>query len=178
MLLYIHGFRSTENSLKALQLKAYFGDAIVIAKFSHEPECAVEDLEAYFSHYDIRGVIASSLGGFYATWLTEKYGLKAVLINPSTKPYETLERYLGENQTHDGEVFNWKHEHLAQLKRYKIEQPTPSRYCLYLKRGDEILDYRVAKQYYEGACLQIDEGGCHRFEDFKRYMGQAEMFLK
>jgi predicted esterase YcpF (UPF0227 family) len=37
MLLYIHGFRSTETSTKAVQLKRHFAGEILIARFSHEP---------------------------------------------------------------------------------------------------------------------------------------------
>ena len=39
-------------------------------------------------------LIGSSLGGFYATWLAEKHGLKAVLINPAIDPHVGLRAYL------------------------------------------------------------------------------------
>ena len=39
--------------------------------------------------------IGSSLGGFYATYLAERHGLKAVLINPAIDPHVGLRAYLG-----------------------------------------------------------------------------------
>ena len=177
MILYIHGFRSTENSAKAVQLKAYYKEQIYIASFSHVPDQAVHALEQIIEHHEIRGLIASSLGGFYATYLSEKYDIKTVLINPSTRPYETLERYLGENETHDGILFDWKRVYLEQLKQFAITTPRAKNYEVFLKAGDEILDHHVAAQYYQGAQIFIDEGGTHRFEDFGLHLEKVDQFF-
>ncbi len=178
MILYIHGFRSTENSAKAVQLKAYYGEQIHIASFSHVPEQAIETLEKIIESHEFSGIIASSLGGFYATYLAEKYKLKAVLINPSTRPFETLERYLGENETHDGELFDWKKSHLRALAQYAVEKPTAAKYAVFLKMGDTILDHKIAQRYYAGGQITIEEGGDHRFGDFEKHLPKVEIFLK
>jgi predicted esterase YcpF (UPF0227 family) len=177
MILYIHGFRSTENSAKAVQFKAYYGEQIHIASFSHVPDQAIQELEQIIQKYEITGLIASSLGGFYATYLSEKYDIKTVLINPSTRPYETLERYLGENETHDGMLFDWKSAYLVQLKEYAIEKPIAENYAVFLKKGDEVLDYQVATNYYKGAQIVVDEGGTHRFEGFEKHFKKVDHFL-
>ncbi len=177
MILYIHGFRSTPNSDKALLFKAHYGDRVVIADFSYEPEAAIVELEQIMAKNDITGMIASSLGGFYATYLSEKYAVKAVLINPSTKPYETLERYLGTNETHDGALFEWKKEHLVQLEQFAVKAPTTERYALFLQKGDEILDYRAAQRYYAGAETVLEEGGSHRFGGIERHFSRIDHFL-
>ena len=177
MLLYIHGFRSTPNSAKALQLKAHYGEKIEIADFSHIPDEAISQLQSMIETKQIEGLIASSLGGFYATWLSEKYQLRTALINPSVRPYETLARYLGENETYDGERFVWKQAYLEQLREYRIERPTAENYLLFLQRGDEILDYRVALSYYEGAECVVEEGGNHRFEGFERHFDRIDAFF-
>ena len=177
MILYIHGFRSTPNSDKALLFKAHYGDQIIIADFSHEPEAAIAELEQIMAENDITGMIASSLGGFYATYLSEKYAVKTVLINPSVRPFETLERYLGANETHDGILFEWKKEHLVQLEQFAVRAPTAERYTLFLQKGDEILDYRVAQRYYAGAETVLEEGGSHRFGGVERYYAKIDHFL-
>ena len=41
-------------------------------------------------------VVGSSLGGFYATWLAEKTGCRAVLLNPVVRPWELVRDFLGE----------------------------------------------------------------------------------
>jgi predicted esterase YcpF (UPF0227 family) len=178
MLLYIHGFRSTENSTKAVQLKRHFAGEILIARFSHEPEKAIEVLENLIEEHEITGMIASSLGGFYATYLAQKYQLKALLINPSTRPYETLRRYLGENETHDGEIFMWEESHLLALAQYAVEKPTAKHYAIFLKKGDTILDYTVAKRYYDGGEIMTEEGGDHRFADFEKHLDKVDTFFE
>ena len=177
MILYIHGFRSTENSAKAVQLKAYYKKEITIASFSYVPDQAIAALEQIIEKHEIHGLIASSLGGFYATYLSEKYDIKTVLINPSTRPYETLERYLGENETHDGVLFDWKRIYLEQLKQFAITKPRAKNYEVFLKAGDEILDCRVAAGYYRGAQIFIDEGGTHRFDDFEQHLEKVDQFF-
>ena len=177
MLLYIHGFRSTHNSAKAVQLKAQYGADIFIADFSHIPNEAIRTLEKIIAENEITGIIASSLGGFYANYLSEKYDLKTLLINPSTRPYETLARYLGDNETYDGDPFVWKQEHLEQLKQFIVPKLSAQNYYLFLQKGDEILDYRIAADYYAGAKMLIEEGGTHRFEGLERHFLQIDQFF-
>ena len=42
-------------------------------------------------------VMGSSLGGFYAAWLSAHLGVPAVLINPAVHPSRDLARYIGEH---------------------------------------------------------------------------------
>lgn len=177
MILYIHGFRSTQNSAKAKLLKKQYKEQIHIADFSHIPDKAIEELDNIIKELNITGIIASSLGGFYATYLSEKYNLKTTLINPSTKPYETLRRYLGANETYDGDPFEWKEEYLEQLKNLSHLNVTSSNYLLFLQKGDEILDYSVAQGYYNGAKMTIEDGGNHRFQSFERHFEKLNDFL-
>ena len=105
-ILYLHGFNSSPQSYKAQQLITYMkqrdcDDLLVCPQLPAYPEQArlfmekiVEEILLDY-HLNVAG---SSLGGYYATYLAEKYGTNAVLINPSVKPYETLEAYLGENK--------------------------------------------------------------------------------
>ena len=178
MILYIHGFRTTIESHKANILKAhYHSDNIFIADHSLIPAQAIQDLETIIEEQKITSIIASSLGGYYATYLSEKYNLKTVLINPSVTPYKTLSRYIGENERQDGVKFIWKEEHLTMLEKFKVEKPTLQNYFLFLQKGDEVLDYRIAHNFYKGSKLIIEEGGNHRFEDFERFFDEVTEFL-
>src|SRR5688572_22964316 len=102
MLLYIHGFNSSAQSYKAglvHQRMAALGRA---AEFScpdldHRPQRAIAELEALIGSADESRVtlIGSSLGGHYATYLAEKRGVHAALLNPALRPHERLREVLG-----------------------------------------------------------------------------------
>lgn len=177
MILYIHGFRTTSQSSKANLLKKHFKDTIIIADFRVSPADAIEDLEILIKKYSITGIIASSLGGFYASYLSECHNIKTVLINPSITPYETTRRYLGENTRDDGSVFIWNESDIDALCSYIIKTPNTENYCIFLQTGDEVLDYTVAKKHYEGSKMIIEEGGNHRFDQFERYFDEVKAFL-
>jgi predicted esterase YcpF (UPF0227 family) len=90
-------------------------------------------------------LVGSSLGGFYATWLAEKHGLKAVLINPAVHPHRDLRVFLGVQQNlHTGEKYELTESHLAQWEQLFVPAITPTRYLLLVETGDELLDYREA----------------------------------
>jgi len=177
VLLYIHGFRSTVRSPKAQQLKNHFGDAIWLADHPWEPDAAIAYLDETIRTHSITGLLASSLGGFYATYLAEHFGLPTVLINPSVRPYITTRAYLGTNTTDDGIDFEWEERHLAALKTYAVHSPSVAQYYLFLQAGDTVLDYRVARAHYRGSKLCLEEGGNHGFDGLERHFRAMEDFL-
>lgn len=117
-------------------------------------------------------LIGSSLGGYYATWLAEKYDCRAVLVNPAVAPYELLENYLGNNVNfYTGENFELTMEHIEQLRRLDVQKITkPDRYLLMLQTGDEILDYKLAIEKYPAVPSIVEEGGGHEFMGFDRHL--------
>lgn len=177
MLLYIHGFRTTINSHKSKVFKEYYKDKIIISDHPYEPLNAINYLEKVIKKHNITGIIASSIGGFYATYLCEKYKIKTVLINPSVKPYKTTTKYLGINTTIDGDEFKWKKKHLKQLDKLKIKHLKKKNYYIFLQTGDEVLNYKVAKKRYTGAKMLIETGGNHRFKNIERFFGDISEFL-
>jgi hypothetical protein len=177
LILYIHGFRTTPQSHKADLLKNYFKDSIVIADFRISPPEAIEDLEVLLQKHPITGIIASSLGGFYASYLSERHNLKTILINPSTLPFETTRRYLGENTCDDGSTFIWEESDVNALRFYDVTVTKPENYFLFLQTGDEVLDYTLAQNRYKDSAMVIEEGGNHRFDRFERYFDEVSAFL-
>ncbi|HIP62223.1 MAG TPA: hypothetical protein EYG98_06670 [Sulfurovum sp.] len=177
MILYIHGFRTTIDSDKSKQLKFYFKDDIIIADYPSAPQDAIAYLSEMTEKEDITGIIASSLGGFYATYLGARYGLKTVLINPSVEPHNTTRKFLGKVDRMDGTTFPWEEKHLKELSLLWVNNLVTDDYCLFLKRGDVVLDYRVAEDRYAGAQMFIEDGGEHSFVDFDRYIKEAKEFL-
>lgn len=114
------------------------------------------------------GFVGSSLGGFYATWLAEHFGARAVLINPAVRPYAVLEPYLGaQTNLYTGAQFEVTQAHFDELKALAVERITrPDRYFLLVETGDEVLDYREAVAHYAGAWQYVRGGGDHAFSVF------------
>ena len=84
MLLYLHGFRSVGLCYKGKQIITFAPDALT-PNLSYVPTLAIalaESLIAEYSKTHKICLIGSSLGGYYATFLAQKYHLKAVLVNP------------------------------------------------------------------------------------------------
>lgn len=122
----------------------------------------------------------SSLGGYYATYLAEKYSGTAVLINPSVKPYETLKAYLGENKFYyDDGCWQFDESHIQQLRDMDVENITEAeRYLVLLQTGDETLDYREAALKYKNAQCIIEPGGDHSFTGFERHLEKIIQFSR
>ncbi len=120
----------------------------------------------------------SSLGGYYATYLAEKYSGSAVLINPSVKPYETLSAYLGENKFYfDDGCWDFNESHIQQLKEMDVATITDAqRYLVLLQTGDETLDYREADSKYKASQCIVEQGGDHAFTGLERYLQQIMQF--
>ena len=123
--------------------------------------------------------VGSSLGGFYATYLAEKHGLKAVLINPAIDPHIGLRAYLGPQQNlHTGEPYELTEAHLEQWKRLYLPRITPKRYLLLVETGDEVLDYRQAIARYSGAQQVVIEGGDHSLQSFPEHLQRILEFAR
>lgn len=179
-LLYLHGFASCGDSNKTRLLKSFLGQSSVLAPdLPVAPEKAVAFIETLLQQHPLTGLIGSSLGGFYATLFSERYGIPAVLINPSVHPDRTLAPYVGTNRFWcSDEAFEWKQGYLDQLRTMKSGNTRCNTAKLVLlQTADEILDYRIAETAYSGCEIVIEKGGNHRFENLQEYLKQIEEFF-
>jgi hypothetical protein len=120
------------------------------------------------SRVDVPVLVGSSLGGFYALYLAERCGAKAVLINPALGPHESLAPYLGpQRNPYTDESYELTAEHLAELEALQVARITrPERYLLLVQAGDDLLDYRVAVARLAGAWQFVQGGGDHAYQGF------------
>ena len=185
MVIYIHGFGSSGKGGKALQLRAYFKTqniSCIAPSLSYVPELAIDTLEQLIESCDEEvTLIGSSLGGFYSIYLAEKYGLKAVLINPAVDSAKTLKHLLalGDRQKnyYDNTHFDWTTEHVDMLLSYKVNEVKNGEYFLLLQTGDEVLDYQEALAKLPNARTVVEEGGTHPFEGIERHFETIKEFL-
>lgn len=172
-ILYIHGLNSSPASLKASQL-SYAMNTLGLAEqlrvpaLHHHPRQAMAQLEALLAELDAPLLVGSSLGGYYATWLAERHGLKALLINPAVLPHQRFDGYLGTQKNHySDETWELTEDHVVALAELAVPPPQDgARYQVWLQTGDETLDYRDAERYYRACALRIQAGGDHGFQGF------------
>ena len=181
MIVYLHGFRSAPASIKARALKARMverglGELFWCEQLPVSPHAAIALAEAEIARAQRAGlqptVVGSSLGGYYATWLAERHGLRAVLINPAVVAPLALESFVGmQDNLYTGERFEFTAQHLDELRALEVAAITrPERYWLLAETGDEVLDYRHAEHKYSGARQTILEGGNHGFSRWNDYL--------
>jgi predicted esterase YcpF (UPF0227 family) len=182
MIVYIHGFNSAPASFKARRLQSRLealgrGAEFIAPALPHSPAEAARLLDGLARQHTGAALIGSSLGGFYATYLAEKHGLKAVLLNPAVRPYDLLKDHVGPQQNlYTGERYELTTRHVEELRTLEVGSITPGRYLLITATGDEVLDYRAAVARYQGCRQIVIEGGDHGLSDFASYVDAALEF--
>ncbi|WP_028694997.1 YqiA/YcfP family alpha/beta fold hydrolase [Pseudomonas cremoricolorata] len=176
-ILYIHGLNSSPLSLKASQLTKVMqqlglSERLRVPALHHHPRQAIAQLQAAIAELDSPLLVGSSLGGYYATWLAEQHGLKALLINPAVAPHRLFDGYLGTQRNYySDETWELTHDHIAALAELEVPSPQDRhRFQVWLQTGDETLDYRHAERYYQHCDLRIEQGGDHGFQHFAAHI--------
>lgn len=181
-IVYLHGFRSSPHSTKARLLgqamaargraSEYFAPALPIS-----PAHAVRDVltlvETHTHDPSELALIGSSLGGYYALWLAERLGCRAVLLNPAVFAARDLEGAIGTHtQWHDPRAqVELTRTHVDELRALEVAHITlPERYYLVAATGDEVLDWREMVAKLRGAHHRIVEGSDHGLSDFPRHL--------
>jgi uncharacterized protein len=185
MLLYIHGFNSSPASFKSNVLKDALarigrGDEFFCPALPHRPAEAMALLESILpqQNRDQLTIVGSSLGGFYGTYLTEKYGMRCVLLNPAIFPHDGLRDYLGKQKNlYTGEEYVLTEQHLNEMRALFVPQLRKlDRYLLVTAMGDEVIDYRDGVARYAGAKQIIIQGSDHGMRDFADYLDKILAF--
>ncbi|WP_283789033.1 YqiA/YcfP family alpha/beta fold hydrolase [Bermanella sp. WJH001] len=179
--LYLHGFKSGPSSVKAQQTLHLFAEFDVaqnlhIPQLSPEPARAIDEAQFLYEQLiDEVGVdncliIGSSLGGYYASYLVERFGGRAALINPAVRPYELLQDYLGENENlYNGEKFIVTPSYLTELLEIEVMPlKQPKHHFLLVKTHDETLDAMAAVKKYQASPSIIEYGGNHSYDDYPK----------
>jgi uncharacterized protein len=181
LIVYLHGFNSSPQSHKAQVLGRFMAERGLGAEFLCPalPPLAADAMRE-IERLPLRsGVcfVGSSLGGFYATYLAEKRGARAVLINPAIDPHVGLRAYLGtQRNLHTGQPYELTEEHLGQWRSLYLPRIDPGRYLLIVETGDEVLDYRRALARYAGAQQIVVDGGDHSLQSFPSHLPRILQF--
>jgi len=177
-IVYLHGLNSAPASIKARTLGAAIAalpanerPEYFVPALHHRPAEAVRAVDVWLAaHAPTKlAFVGSSLGGYYATYFAERRAARAIVINPSVRPYSDLERYLGpQRNLYTDDAYELTREHFDELRALRVDTITrPERYLLMVQSGDEVLDWREAVGYYGGAWQFVQGGGDHAFQDFE-----------
>ncbi|MEO5935550.1 MAG: YqiA/YcfP family alpha/beta fold hydrolase [Duganella sp.] len=179
MILYLHGFRSSPKSMKARVISERMvalglSDQLVCPQLPASPKLAMELALALIEGVPAAelSIVGSSLGGYYTTWLAERVGCRAVLLNPAIVPLQDLDKHVGvTTQFHSDEPFEFKREYIDELRALAVDPITrPERYFLIAATGDEVLDYRDMVKHYAGARQHVIDGSDHGISEFPDYL--------
>jgi len=177
MILYLHGLNSAGTAGKAITLRELLAPMPVVSPTypAHRPQQAVAELSQLIEELIKKDsklvIVGSSMGGFYGQYLARQFPIAhLIMINPALQPWELLYQREGEHQNFvTGERYTLTVEDIEQTRCYEItavDDGVPT--TLFLDKGDETIDYRIAADMYrDSGELMIFEGGDHRFQHMK-----------
>ena len=197
-IVYSHGLDSDANSNKGLLLEEYCQKNNLDIKV-HRPDLNqspeqvfryLTDLVTELSKSAKTVLIGSSLGGYFSTVVSNHTGCPALLLNPSTQPHITLQRF-----KNDVSVDPSKSDRLSDRTLYTtsggwaitaadlqwfakhqiLDIKYPNKVAALIKQGDELLDASLSTKFYreQGATVILQEGGDHRFSDFAKHLPEV-----
>lgn len=200
-IIYIHGLDSGANSTKGILLEnycqQYHSDINVVRPdLNKTPDQVFRQILSLIESLNNKNtddaqletsntvLVGSSLGGYFSTLVSNHIDCPALLLNPSTQPHVTLQRFADEsilarndrNEVSINKVLyttaggwnitysdlQWFAEHQLAAVNY------PNKIAVLIKEGDELLDPNLSAKFYQqhGAKVILQAEGDHRFSDF------------
>lgn len=181
-IIYLHGLDADPNANKAV-ITANHAKALGIDTLRPDLNCPPDDVVAkilaLLQDNPNAVLVGSSLGGYFATLLSDMTGTPAVLLNPSIRPDLSFTRFLtdnfnGQTLTDDTVIYTttggWQicYGDLAWFEKHRLTTKNPHKIKVLLKMGDELLDAHATKAFFEscGADIVAQDGGDHRVSDY------------
>lgn len=155
LVVYFHGFASSPETSKVNLLKSA-GFKVVAPTIDIDPDIAERDISAFLKH-ELHDDFASknpsrkvvflgtSLGGFWAARMAEKFDCPSILINPAMHPEESLKQFIGTNASYKtGKPFELTKEVVAKYKKYSNFTADSHRTYFVAKNDDIVKDVKRA----------------------------------
>lgn len=178
LLINIAGFASDGNN-KHEQLRSMFPDAVTsnVLTSGRDPYEVIAEIKTIANSYinTTPILVGSSLGGFYAQIASVRLGIPCVLINPSLRPWETLQDKIGTNSYFGGDTFVVTPDDLLKMREMvnliegrvglydEIDDPP---YALFTGAADERLDHTVTRSLLRYPNIDVNVAGFdHQFSD-------------
>jgi len=162
---YCHGFASHFDVNKH-KVRALCAVAIVdgnTVDYTQPPHKVFESFEKAMSARRNYLVVGTSMGGFFAAWLGTELGFPYVAINPAVTPSHSLQKHIGEGETHYGTQFTLRKETVEAYNTLPFRMDGQG--LVALDMGDKVIDPQGTLQIV-GDTLPVVTfpGGSHRFD--------------
>ena len=186
-LLYLHGFRSSPQSMKAQKMAQWVQQAHPqvhwwCPQLPPSPQAAMELVLQGTADWP-KGhtvVIGSSLGGFYAQCFAAATGCRAVLLNPAVEPARDLAHHVGLQQAwHDpNQSFYFQPDYVDELTQLQrtLRATRPETFAI-VAQGDEVLRWEEMVSHLPHAQIKLLEGSDHALSDFDTHRQDILDFL-
>ncbi len=185
-IIYLHGFLSAGNAVKARTFRSFMEqtrpEVTVLS-----PDIDNDPLKAFGSVMDYlkdkprpQGVIGSSLGGFWARMLARELQIPGVLLNPVVHADSLIRERLGEYQNPaTGVRFCLTEDTVRGICGAEADADELDRRLLrvYLGTADEVLDHRVALDFFKGCDVRLLPGETHRLFGFEALCPEIADYL-
>jgi uncharacterized protein len=181
-IIYIHGFRSSGDSSKADIMRSAFPESEIFSPtLSPNPKEAIETLQRIIrENNDDILVVGTSLGGFYALYLSCLFRIPWIAMNPAWQPHVTLKRKIGNHTRYDStEPYHFLPEYINKLTEMhatltSIEKDS-SLLNIYLSSDDEELPFEGLPALFPNCRTWrwFDDCG-HRFARFAELVQEIE----
>ena len=194
-LIYLHGFQSSNLSIKGQMLQRYClesaepkrrGIQVHLPDLNQPPLAVMQQMTALIGRLGAENtaLVGSSLGGFYALQLAVKHDLPAVLINPAMRPWALFSTLFSSQQLPYSVTAQWSLDEgqLKDLENLGVSTACSSASVLaLLQQGDEVLDYAEALTFFSqpesNAVTICETGGNHGMDDFSAKIPMILQFL-
>ena len=167
-IIYLHGFNSSKESETVKTLEKIYGEKLISISYDYiNPDIAHNQIEKLIKDTweEDKNIIliGSSLGGFWANYFLQTLHLKALLINPSIKPSETIKKYLGINKNFStGKEFTLKESDFEKYKNYELPLNQSSFRIILLGDKDTVIDPYNSAVYFHNCKVVWSLGMEHR----------------
>jgi hypothetical protein len=171
MIIYAHGLQLSPSdvSSKGRILSDKLG--AIVPTLPIDPDAAIDTLERQILNHSKVMLVGHSLGGFYMSYLAEKYDLPVMLTNPVIKPHKS---HLLDGIVSNDEIL--KKALAAKLAAYDVPITKPNNFWVMLQRADDVLNYQDALEHYQHCNFVVLNGGSHKFDDFQYWLPIIKYF--
>lgn len=189
IILVFHGFASAMPNRAYKRIFKAFKDDFSIVGFNYD----YFDIEANNSAFgqawselfEGRNVIAAgtSLGGFWANYFTEKFGIrKLLMINPVVDPVNQLRQFIGRHYVEKRqEDLVVTAEDIEKYRDLIVPSSADTSRLVILTRDDDTLDFNLALDEYSknesNEVVVFDKGGHTLDLDEPRFMSIIKNFI-